>query len=119
MSDPTSFGALPRDDNDVAVAGAVNDNAGAAIVPWKVNPNTGRLLISAVLSGHGTPVNNEVVSGSGTTWTLAHIPLVGIQHIYANGQRLTPGGVDYTISGATITTIVSFVAGTVLADYEY
>lgn len=118
MSNPTANGALPRDDNDIPVAGAVEDNAGAAVKPWKVDPTTGRLLVSAVIAGYGTPVLNEVVSGSGTAWTLAHTPnSTGVQ-LYANGQRLIPT-VDYTLTGASITTVQSWVAGTLLADYGY
>lgn len=68
----------------------------------------------------GTQVYNEIVSGSGTTFTLTNTPTVGTVVIYGNGQRLTPGaGNDYTISGATITTINSFPAGAILADYQH
>lgn len=63
-------------------------------------------------------VDNEVVSGSGTTFTLAATPVAGSEHVFANGQRLTPGGVDYTIAGAVITTITSWSTGTILADYR-
>lgn len=63
-------------------------------------------------------VDNEVVSGSGTSFTLANTPIAGSEHIFGNGQRLTPGGVDYTIAGAAITMVNSFSAGTVLADYR-
>lgn len=66
-----------------------------------------------------TFVDNEVVSGSGSTFTLAHTPTVGTEHIYGLGQRLIPGDVDYTISGATITTINSWSADQILADYRY
>lgn len=74
-----------------------------------------------VISATGTTstnVYNEVVSGSGTTWVLAHTPVDGSLQLYANGQRLTPG-VDYSISGANITTTDSWAAGTILADYSY
>lgn len=65
-----------------------------------------------------TSVFNEVVSGSGTSWTLGIAPATGDERIYVNGQRLTPT-VDYTITGAHITTLLSWVAGTMLADYTY
>lgn len=67
--------------------------------------------------GSVTFVDNEVVAGSVSTFTLANTPIVGSVHVYANGQRLTPT-VDYTISGATITTVLVWDAGTVLADYR-
>lgn len=68
-------------------------------------------------SGTGNEVTGEVVSGSGTTFTLAHTPS-GTVSVYANGQRLTLT-VDYTIVGAVITTGQSWATGTVLADYSY
>lgn len=61
---------------------------------------------------------NEVVAGSGTAWTLAATPTAGSVTLFGNGQYLTPGGVDYTISGASITTVNSFVAGTIVANYR-
>ena len=66
----------------------------------------------------GQFVENEIVSGSATTFTLAHTPIVGSQAIYAQGQRLVPT-TDYTISGAVITTVSSWVPGNLLADYQY
>lgn len=65
-----------------------------------------------------TFVDNEVVAGATNTFTLANTPILGSQHIYGNGQRLTPGGVDYTIAGAVVTTSNSFSAGQILADYR-
>lgn len=61
---------------------------------------------------------NEIVAGSGTSWTLAATPVSGSVQLYGNGQYLTPGGVDYTIAGTAITTINSFVAGTIVANYR-
>lgn len=66
----------------------------------------------------GNVVYNEVVSGSGTAWTLAKTPTAGSLQLYANGQRLTPT-VDYSISGTAITTVLSWSAGTLLTDYAY
>jgi hypothetical protein len=67
-------------------------------------------------AGSTTPVNNEIVSGSGTTFTLAYTPTAGSVHLYGYGQRLTLTE-DYTITGAVITTINSFDTGKILADY--
>lgn len=68
--------------------------------------------------GGNTAVYNEVVSGSANTFTLAHTPVTGTLRVYANGQRLLPT-TDYTLSGAIITTISAWDAGTVSSDYEY
>ena len=70
-------------------------------------------------SGSGTNfVYNEVVSGSGTTFTLAHTPIAGTQTVYGLGQLLTPT-VDYTISGINIVTTNSWLSGQIVANYQY
>jgi hypothetical protein len=67
----------------------------------------------------GTFVENEIVSGSGTSWTLANTPVSGSVKLWAGGIRLTPGGGnDYTISGKNITTAASYAASALLADYR-
>lgn len=65
-----------------------------------------------------TSVIGEVVSGTGTSWTLVHSADSGTLRLYANGQRLAVT-TDYTISGASITTLQSWSSGTLLADYSY
>lgn len=63
-------------------------------------------------------VVGEIVSGNGTSWTLARTPVPNLVALYAGGVRLTPGiGNDYTINGIAITTFVSYAAGQVTADY--
>lgn len=69
-------------------------------------------------SSSGTAVYGEVVAGSGTAWTLASTPTAGTLRLFANGQRLTLT-VDYSLSGAAITTLTSWATGTVLADYSH
>lgn len=68
--------------------------------------------------GGGNIVYNEVVAGSGTSWTLANTPINNSLQLFANGQRLTPT-VDYSITGSAITTVLPWAAGTLLADYQY
>ena len=65
-------------------------------------------------------MDNEIVSGSGTTFTIAQATIrLGSEHLYANGQRQITG-VDYTISVQVITFLTgSYTAGTVVADYRY
>lgn len=91
----------------------------------------GKIFTDGTLSGDGTPgaplsvvgtgadtlIDNEVVSGNNTSWVLAQTPVAGTVHLYANGQRLILT-TDYTISGKNITTLQSWVAGTILADYR-
>lgn len=107
-----------KDQNDVSTLLGVSNSDGNTPVKIWASPSTHRLLVDSG-GTTGTFVDNEVVSGSGTSWTLSGTPISGSQHIYANGQRLTPGaGNDYTISGAVITTTNSFSAGQLLADFR-
>lgn len=109
----------PIDENDVKGLIAASSSDGSTPVKLYADPTTHRLLVDAS-GATGTFVTNEVVSGSGTSYTLAHTPIVGSVAVYGAGQRLTPGaGNDYTISGAAITTTNSFSAGEILSDYRY
>lgn len=108
-----------RDQNFVTTLLGVSNVDGATPIVVYADPTTHRLLVD--LGGGSTSfVDNEVVSGSNTTFTLANTPIAGSVHVYGNGQRLTPGaGNDYTISSATITILSgSYSAGAVLADYR-
>lgn len=106
-----------RDQNFVPTLLGVSNVDGVTPVVVYVDPVTHRLLVDAT-GASSNNANNEVVAGATTAWTLANTPTVGTEHIYANGMRLTPT-VDYSIAGAAITTVLSWAAGTVLADYEY
>ncbi len=64
------------------------------------------------------PVDSEIVAGDTNTFTLAHVPITGRLHLYGLGPRLYPT-TDYTIAGAVITTVSSWPAGSLLADYYY
>lgn len=71
-----------------------------------------------VTGGSGnTSIFGEVVAGATNTFTLAHVPS-GTISLAANGQVLTLT-TDYTISGAVITTIDAWPAGTVIASYQF
>lgn len=111
-----SYYAL-RDQNRIAVATGQSSTDSTQTLPFLINPVTGRVLVDNA-SVTGTIVLNEVVSGSGTSWTLAHTPTSAGIALFANGQRLTPT-VDYSLSVASITTVLSWSAGTLLADYQY
>lgn len=106
-----------RDQNRIPVASGQSNTDSTQSLPFLIDSITGRLLVSSTGTS-GTAVYNEVVSGSGTSWTLAHTPVSGTLLLYANGQRLTPT-TDYSLSGATITTVTSWASGTLLADYFY
>lgn len=104
----------------------LGDSGAPFEIPMKNGLNTtvrkdasGAWIVDA--PGSGTTdnfIDNEVAIGSGTSFTLSQTPIAGSQHVYAIGQRLTPN-VDYTISGADITTLQSWDAGVILVDYRY
>lgn len=58
------------------------------------------------------------VNGSNTDFTLSHTPTANTLHLYLNGVFQTPG-VDYNLSGTTITFITAPDAGAVFAIYTY
>jgi len=63
-------------------------------------------------------VDDEVVSGSGTSWTLKNVPSPATSlKLYARGQRL-PLTIGYTRTGASITTVDSWEASDLRADYR-
>lgn len=107
-----------RDQSRIPVASGQSSTDSTQSLPFLIDPITGRVLVDASGGASGTAVYGEVVSGSGTSWTLAHTPTAGTLRVYANGQRLTVT-VDYSLAGAVITTVLSWAAGTVLADYIY
>ena len=65
----------------------------------------------------GTPIDNEVVAGDTNTFTLANTPILGSEHLFGLGQRLTLT-VDYSITGAVITTVNPWSSGQIIADYK-
>ena len=106
------------DKNERGSLTAVSSVDGVTIVRLVADPVTGRLLVDLSGGGSNTFVYNEVASGSGTSFTIAHTPVTGLYAVYANGQRLTPT-VDFTLSGTAITTVSSWSSGTILVDYQY
>lgn len=89
--------------------------AGAGV---SVTRDSAEKVLVTIAGGAGNFADNEVVAGDVQTFTLANTPTLGSERIYANGQRLTPT-IDYTISGVVVSTINSWSAGTILADYRY
>lgn len=111
----TSFALLQSGTEKVQQPLALNfTGAGAPTITHK---QSGVTDISFPASTGGTPVYNEVVSGSGTSFTLANTPTAGSVRLYAQGQRLVPT-TNYSISGANITTTDSWSVGALTADYS-
>jgi hypothetical protein len=68
---------LKKDSNSVAVAGGVSDLDGATILPFLIDHTTGRLLISATISGglgFQELTATGIVNGSNTSFTFTKLP---------------------------------------------
>lgn len=142
----STIGALQASNNlsDVASAATSRTNLGATTVGGNVftvtNPsaitflrvnadNTVTLLDAssfrtAIGVTGGTNVIRETpsgtVNGSNVTFTLAHTPTSGTEHLYLNGLLQEAGGEDYSISSATITFTTAPVSGDrIRASYTY
>ena len=112
------MGVAIKDSNSVASATFESSTTSGLVLPGQIDQITGRILVDVTSSGGNTFVYNEVLSGSGTSFTFATAPITGLYAIFANGQRLTPT-VDFTISGGNVTTVDSFATGTLLADSQH
>lgn len=104
--------------NDIMTGNNVYVNQGTLVSPlW--------ILIGSGGGGGGFTYKNEIVSGSGTMWTLAHTPTdpLGVL-LFGGGSNLIPGvdlsdpNTDYFITGNIITTRNSYSAKQVLANYS-
>ena len=62
-------------------------------------------------------VENEVPSGSGTSFSLANTPAAGSLKLFRNGLRQVAPA-DYSISGSTITLTSTIGSDSLLADYR-
>ena len=98
----------------VGFTGALNFKSGFTIA---LNPS-GYIDVTANAGAGNNFVYNEVVSGSGTTFTLAHTPKAGLLTVFERGQKILPT-TGYTISGAVITTVDTLSAGDIVADYQW
>ena len=85
------------------------------------SPTSEKITLANLQASLTTFVENEIVSGSGTSWTLADTPITGSVKIWAAGVRLYPGSdpnFGYSISGTAITTRRSYSTGDLIADYR-
>lgn len=104
----SSLSTLP----DVNIQGISDDQS----IKW--DRPTGKWIPFTPVSGN-TKVWSETPTGSGTSFTLAHTPVTGTLRVYRGGarQKLTT---DYTLSGTTLTLLVTLDAAEILiVDYEY
>jgi hypothetical protein len=69
------------------------------------------------------PVYNEIPTGLSnginTIFTTAFTPVSNSQKLYRAGLRMTPGGVDYSMSATTATFVIAPASGdNILIDYD-
>lgn len=89
---------------------------------YHFNPFTGDLdevsdISSVNIIDDETPGGD--MNGGNVTFTLTNIPVANTLKLYLNGQRLKDGGVDYTLTGSTITMVSAPYFGNILvADYR-
>lgn len=107
-----------KDANSVASAIFESSTSPGVILRGQIDEITGRVLVDMSGGSSNTFVYNEIATGSGTSFTIAHTPVTGLYAVYANGQRLYPT-TDFTLSGTTITTVLNWSAGAILVDYQY
>lgn len=118
---PTGIGAGGRAPAKIQSSGSTIQRQPTALnFTGATVTDDGNGITTIAIGAGGTAVYDEEVSGSGTTWTLAHTPNTGTLRVYLNGMRAKVGaGNDYTLSGDTVTTALSWTAGQVLAEYLY
>jgi hypothetical protein len=90
---------LAADANSINFTGSVSGNVDGG----------GNVTQNITGGSAGTPVNNEIVSGSVNTYTLAYTPVAGSLIVFARGQLLYPTS-GYTLSGNIITTLDTWSA---------
>lgn len=112
--DGTNLNRLPA-----GTSGHFLKTQGIGANPTWAAASTGNFADNETPSGS---INGDPDTGSGnTTFTLANAPSPAASLILVlNGQVLTAGGEDYTLSGSTITMTVAPLTGGVLrAWYRY
>ncbi len=75
-------------------------------------------IAAGIAAGSINFVDEEKVSGSGTSWILEDIPETGSVHLFIKGSRSSVQAGDYTINGKNITTALPWSYGDLIADYR-
>ena len=112
----TARKTLPIYDSEVLLTLDANSIDFAGSVSGTVDNNGN---VKETFSGGGSPGTyvEEVVSGNGTSWTLAHTP-VSILFVEARGQTIYPPAA-WSNTGTALTTTDSWTTGDILVGYYY
>lgn len=80
----------------------------------------GSAVTLVVPGGPGTIVYDETPTGSGTNFALAHAPSpAGSLILLRNGQIITAGGVDFTLTGVNFVLVTTLASGETLLAKQY
>lgn len=97
--------SLQRDANFVAVAGGVYDDSSGTIAPLSINATTGRLKVSAIISGGLTGYQQPLTGAlNQATFTWKTAPNVIVVDGVPKQKVQTDGTVNWT---GTTTTVLS------------
>jgi len=111
-------GSIAIKDEGVTIAGSASsiDFVGLGVTGTALGSD-----VTETISGSpGTAVTGEAVSGSGTSFTLAHVPASNTLQLFRGGGGIFTAAGDYTIVGANITLTVALEAGeNLFANYSY
>src|SRR5712675_1719643 len=111
-------GASPPTANQVIGRSLTTTSAASTATIVLFGPTIPDTSSSTNFADDETP--SGTINGANNTFTLAHSPSpVASLALFKNGQKLEPAGVDYTLSGATITTVVAPKTGDVLTTATY
>jgi hypothetical protein len=114
ISDLTALSAVPAND-DLLVIVDVSDTTDAS------SGTTKKITAGQAFGIDTKETPSGAFNGSNVTYTLAHTPLASTVDLTLMGQVLVEG-VDYTISGLTITMTTAIDAGytgSFIAKYRY
>lgn len=113
-----SIGASPVTANQIIGRSLTTTSAASTATILLYGPDIPDTASSVNFSDDETPSGS--INGSNTSFTLAHSPNpAGSLALFKNGQKLEPGGADYTLSGATITMTNAPKTGDVLTTGTY
>jgi hypothetical protein len=73
-------------------------------------------IIGGIVSTSGVSIFNEIPAGIinevNTTFTINYSPVGNSLQLYSNGLYMSPGGIDYSLSGNSITFVSAPFSGT-------
>lgn len=100
-----------------SLGGISNSLASQSLQITTLEDTARSLGTNKLFSNKETPIG--AIDGVNTTYTLAHSPILGSDHVYLNGVLIEDGNNDYSISGSIITFSNPLLEGMKLACTYY